>query len=241
MCDKKNRYTLWCLLLAIVMYSFTNMQHHYTTEELTGKGTPNFSGKGYQLQPAAHEAFLQMQQEAKKAGIHFKVVSSYRSYDHQKRIWERKFKTFTSNGLTPFQAINKIVEYSTIPGTSRHHWGTDIDIVDGNAPQPKNLLLEEHFQNDGPFCKLKEWMDQNAEKFGFYLVYTDDINRKGFKYEPWHYSYAPISIPMLSEYRKLDIPEFLRTSELSGNNVMNTSFINSYITNNVFDINPKLQ
>ena len=31
-------------------------------------------------------------------------------------------------GRLIIDAINEIIRFSTIPGTSRHHWGTDIDI-----------------------------------------------------------------------------------------------------------------
>jgi len=199
-----------------------------------------FYGDGYKLRKEAYEAFLKMKAEASKSGIKIKVVSSYRNYAHQNRIWERKYKKFTKEGLSSIQAIRKIIEYSTIPGTSRHHWGTDLDIVDGNAKQPKGLLLEKNFHNEGPFCKLKEWMDEHANNFGFYLVYTDKKDRKGFKYEPWHYTYAPLSIPMLKSYRKLDIKQELQQVNLVGSEDFTTNFIEQYITKNVLDINPKL-
>lgn len=76
------------------------------------------------------------------------------------------------------------MEYSTIPGTSRHHWGTDIDIIDANQPYKGDPLESDKFHGDGPFCALKEWMDLHANTFGFYLVYTDNDKRTGFYYEP---------------------------------------------------------
>lgn len=205
-----------------------------------GKSNPHFFGEGYNLRKEAHDAFIKMSEKALESGIKIKVVSSYRNYAHQNRIWERKYKKFTSEGLSPEAAIQKIVEYSTIPGTSRHHWGTDLDIVDGAPPQPKGLLLEENFAADGPFCKFKEWMDKHANSFGFYLVYTDNPDRKGFKYEPWHYSYAPLSKPMLQEYKKLNIKEELQKVNLMGSEHFSNEFINQYISQNIFDINPLL-
>ena len=108
------------------------------------------------------------------------------------------------------QVISKIIEYSTIPGTSRHHWGTDLDIIDANSTYKGDVLVPSKFHGTGPFCKLKEWMDNNAANFGFKLVYTDTPTREGFKYEPWHYSFAEISKPMLSEYRNIDLKSFLK-------------------------------
>ncbi len=219
---------------------FAMKQSNFSTADLMGKNNPPLFGDGYRLRKQAHDAFLRMKTEALKSGFDIKVVSSYRNYAHQNRIWEGKYKRFTTQGLSPAKAISKIIEYSTIPGTSRHHWGTDIDIVDGSAKQPKNLLLAKHFEENGPFCKFKEWLDRHAADFGFYLVYTDRIDRKGFKYEPWHYSYAPLSIPMLKDYLKLDIALELKKANLLGDAHITENFIKQYIKDNILDINPKL-
>ncbi len=138
-------------------------------------------------------------------------------------------------------AIEKIIEYSTIPGTSRHHWGTDIDIIDGNAkPRPKSVLESELFHGDGPFCKIKNWLTENANSFGFYEVYTNNANRKGFKYEPWHYSYAPVSKPMLLEYKKLDVKKIIQQEKILGSEHFTDTFITNYKKQHLLDINPEL-
>ncbi|GAA4277248.1 M15 family metallopeptidase [Aquimarina mytili] len=226
--------------LGLSLASFSIFQSEFSKDDLMGKGNPSLYGEGFKLRKEAYEAFLKMKAEASKSGFKIKVVSSYRNYAHQNRIWERKYKRFTADGLSPIDAIKKIIEYSTIPGTSRHHWGTDIDIVDGNARQPKGLLLAENFESDGPFCKFKEWMDKHANSFGFYLVYTDKKDRKGFKYEPWHYSYAPLSIPMLKAYQKLSIIEELKKAKLLGSSFFTDDFIQKYSIENISDINPEL-
>jgi len=227
-------------LVGLSSMSFADFESKISKDDLMGKGTPTLVGEGYKLRKKANQAFLKMKSAALKQGIKIKVVSSYRDYKHQNRIWERKYKRYTANGLSPIKAIHKIIEYSTIPGTSRHHWGTDIDIVDGSVKQPKNVLLEKHFHNTGPFTQFKTWMDHNANDFGFYLVYTNKKNRKGFKYEPWHYSYAPSSVPMLQEFKKIDIKTELQKAILMGSPHFTSAFIQQYMKENVLDINPKL-
>jgi len=229
-------------VLGVSFLSFSSIRpQEFSKDILMGKGDPLLLGEGYNLRKEAHQAFLKMSAAAQKSGFKIKVVSSYRNYAHQNRIWERKYKKFTQEGLSPIEAIQKIIEYSTIPGTSRHHWGTDIDIVDGNAFQPKDgLLLEQNFEGDGPFCPFKEWLDIHANTFGFYLVYTNDKKRKGFKYEPWHYSYAPLSIAMLKAYKKIDIITELKNVKLLGSNFFTEDFINKYLSNNILDINSDL-
>nr|WP_173427057.1 M15 family metallopeptidase [Kordia jejudonensis] len=208
--------------------------------ELIGKGNPAVFGNGFSLRKEAYDAFVRMREAAAKDGISIHVVSSYRNYAHQNRIWERKYTRFTKQGLSPINAIKKIIEYSTIPGTSRHHWATDIDIIDKNASYSGDVLVPKKFHGDGPFCKLREWLENNANSFGFYIVYTDKAGRKGFKYEPWHYSYAPISKPMLQEYKNLNIKEMLQAEKLLGSEHFDEHFINSYIKENILDINPEL-
>jgi LAS superfamily LD-carboxypeptidase LdcB len=88
------------------------------------------------LLPEAGKAFEEMQKEARKAGIELEIVSAYRSYERQQRIWNRKYTSNAKQGLSPEKNIQKIIEYSTLPGTSRHHWGTDVDLIDGSkAPK----------------------------------------------------------------------------------------------------------
>ena len=178
-------------LLILFLMSFTTVIQ-FPKEELLGKGTPELFGKNHQLRKEAHDAYIKMSTAALKDGLKMKVVSSYRSYAHQNRIWERKYKRFRARGMEALAAIKKIIEYSIIPGTSRHHWGTDLDIVLDIPNPPDDVLLAEHFHQNGPFCKLKEWLDQHAASFGFELVYTDNANRKGFKYEPWHFTYLSL-------------------------------------------------
>ncbi|HAT65812.1 MAG TPA: D-alanyl-D-alanine carboxypeptidase [Flavobacteriaceae bacterium] len=214
----------------------------FSRNQLIGKGNPDIVGDSYlsKMHKETATALKRMKAEALKSNINIEVVSAYRSFQRQKEIFEGKYVKYTSEGLSPMKAIEKIIEYSTIPGTSRHHWGTDLDLIDGNAPRPESVLVASNFHGTGPFCKMKEWMDEHAESFGFYEVYTNNANRKGFKYEPWHFSYAPVSKPMLQAYKKLDIKEILSEEKVKGSTHFSESFIQKYRTENILDINPKL-
>ena len=220
--------------------SFAFAQNIISSEELIGKGNPELFGEDYKLREEAHLAFQKMKEEALKEGVQIQIVSSYRNFDHQKRIWERKYKRFRNQGLSEEKSIQKIIEYSTIPGTSRHHWATDIDIIDANVHAPKYVLREENFHRDGSYIYLKKWMDEHANSFGFYLVYTADLNRKGFKYEPWHYSYKALSQNYLKNYKNLNIQEILQKEKLLGSEYFSEAFISTYRNENILDINPEL-
>src|SRR5690606_10963489 len=227
--------------LLIINPSFNfNFLNEFPEEELIGKGKPALFGDDFKLRNEAFFQLNQMRIAAKESGFNIHVISSYRSYIHQNGIWERKYKSYRSQGLSHQKTIEKIIEYSTIPGTSRHHWGTDLDIIDSTRGIPSNPLSEVHFNEGGRMHKFKIWLDENAEKFGFYLVYTNVTDRKGFAYEPWHFSYKPLSIKMLKAYKELDIKKILQQNKLMGSENFTDEFVEKYKRENILDINPDL-
>ncbi|NAS29525.1 D-alanyl-D-alanine carboxypeptidase family protein [Flavobacteriaceae bacterium R38] len=228
------------IIVFVMMIPISLIAQNFSGDELIGKGNPELFGEGIGLRKEAYEAFLKMKAAAKKEGINIKVVSGYRNFDRQKAIYESKYRRFTNSGLSPEKSIRKIIEYSTIPGTSRHHWGTDIDVIDDNGKYSGDVLIADKFHGNGPFCKFKEWMDLHANSFGFYLVYTDNANRKGFEYEPWHYSYRALSKQMLTEYIKIDIKKVLFDEQLLGKEYLDDEFINTYHRDHILGINPEL-
>ncbi|MGC1516803.1 MAG: M15 family metallopeptidase [Maribacter sp.] len=225
------------LAVSLTPHLFAQEDIEYSITELMGKAKIELFGKGINLRQEAHDAFLEMKKAAYIAGIELKIVSSYRSFERQRTIFERKFINNTDEGMKPLAAIDKIIEYSTIPGTSRHHWGTDIDVVDGYRNVEGDVLVPEKFGAGGPFEDFKRWMDEHSETYGFYLVYTDEPKRRGFKYEPWHYSYAPLSIPMLEQFRSKNITSLLQQEDFYGSEHFTNGFLKSYIQNNILDIN----
>ena len=229
------------LALTIVPSSLLLQDTKYSIEELMGKEDIKLYGDGINLRKEAHDAFVEMKKAAQADGIEMKIVSSYRSFDRQAVIFERKYLKYTEEeGMEPLDAIEKIIEYSTIPGTSRHHWGTDIDLIDGSPKVDGDVLVASKFGTGGPFEKFKLWMDENSKKYNYYLVYTDDPKRRGFKYEPWHYSYAPLSIPMLKSFRLKNIMKQLEQEDFLGGDHLTTEFVKTYIEDNILDINPEL-
>jgi len=232
------RYILYCFFLTLSFVG--SSQNNFSKKALTGRGDLTLVGTSIKLQKQVFEAFEEMKKAALKEGISIKIVSGYRSFDRQKLIWNRKYNLYISQGLEPNTALQKIVEYSTLPGSSRHHWGTDIDIIDASVKAPNSLLNEINYVENGPYFQLKKWMDKNAESFGFYLVYTKNSERKGFKYEPWHYTYKPLSKPMLEAFKKLNLRTFYNDLKLNGNEYLTKDFLDTYFSENVLDINLRL-
>ena len=222
------------LFLCLSMY--TSAQHIDPLFVL-GKTSPPLVGS---MQEEVYEAYERMRQAAAKEGIDIKVVSAHRSYHRQREIWNAKYKTLTLQGLPAKDAIQEIIAYSTLPGTSRHHWGTDIDIIDNANPQSGDVLLAEKFYGDGPSSALRSWMNRNAADYGFLEVYTDHPNRKGFAHEPWHYTYHSLSKAYLEVLTNQVISEIAKDEQLLGRKFLDADFFKSYTTEHLLDINPIL-
>lgn len=168
--------------------------------------TPNFvriarqySDKpGRIMQDVAYEAFKAMHKAALEDGITLVIKSATRNFDYQKGIWERKWTgaTTLSNGvnlahstLSDVEKARMILLYSSMPGTSRHHWGTDIDL---------NAFNNAYFET-GKGLDIYNWLRANAADFGFCQPYTakNATRPKGYEEEKWHWSYLPLAIPYL--------------------------------------------
>jgi len=149
-------------------------------------------------------SFLAMRDAARREGVDLRAVSSYRDYDRQLTLWNRKWRgerpLFGRDGrpldharLSEPQLVDAILAWSAIPGGSRHHWGTDVDVIDGAAmPDGYQVqLLPSEYARDGVFARLTAWLDRHMSRFGFFRPYGSD--RGGAGVEPWHLSYAPIA------------------------------------------------
>ena len=230
------------ILFLFFSISYGQKYDEFSTKQLTGQSDIHITkNENFQLLPEVAESFKLMKKAALNNGINIKIVSSFRSFTRQKQIWNNKFIKNDSIGYSVKKNIKKIMEYSTIPGTSRHHWGTDIDIIDGNISPKGDVLLTEKFYGNGPYVKLEKWLGENSEKFGFYLVYTNDNERNGFKHEPWHYSYAPLSKEFLVKFIEIDLKKMLNENKILGSEYMSDKFLASYIKNFILGINPKLK
>lgn len=151
----------------------------------------SISGYTMYLRKETLNAFLQMEDAAEKDGIELKIASATRNFDYQKDLWNNKWTALPSSmdGLIKFK---KILEYSAVPGTSRHHWGTDIDINNAN-PQ--------YFETEKGEA-VYEWLTKNASLYGFCQPYT--ANRlTGYNEEKWHWSYLPLSQKLTEDYKNL--------------------------------------
>jgi len=149
--------------------------------------------------------FDRLRTDAEQAGFDLRVLSGFRGFSHQLSIWNRKARgevavldsaaaPLSIHRLTEVEWVYAILRWSALPGASRHHWGTDLDIYD-EAARPSGYeidLIPEEVESGGMFAPLHEWLDQQiatGTAHGFFRPY--DRDRGGVAPERWHLSHAP--------------------------------------------------
>ena len=236
-----NKRNLLCILMLLLANRLMHAQE-INTEILIGMDNSRIVSDTILLEKKTYSAFIKMKDAAEKDGIIIKLVSGFRDFYRQQMIWNNKYKKFTNEfSLDGPTAIKEIIRFSTIPGTSRHHWGTEIDIIDKNFENEKDLLISKKYEDGGIFNSLKKWMDKNSKRFGFYIVYDDDSNRPGFEYEPWHYTYKPVSDLYQREFLKLNLKSIISKTKVEGKEFINDEFIKKYIDENIMGISSHLK
>ncbi len=156
------------------------------------------------LHYGAVASFLAMRDAARAAGIDLQAASSFRDHDRQMLLWNRKWRgerpLYGRDGrlleaarLSETERVDAILAWSALPGGSRHHWGSDVDVFDAAAAPPgyQVQLLPAEYAGDGVFARLSAWLDDHMGRFGFFRPYGSD--RGGAGVEPWHLSYAPLA------------------------------------------------
>lgn len=175
----------------------------------------------------AAASFLSLRDAAAAAGIELVARSSFRDFDTQLLIWNRKWQgekpLYDRNGallerstLADGEVIDAILCWTAVPGGSRHHWGSDVDVIDAAAvPAGYNVeLTPAEYAASGIFARLNTWLDANLARFGFYRPYRTD--RGGVSPEPWHISYAPVALPALESLSLSMLRQVLEASSIAG-------------------------
>lgn len=202
----------------------------FNTLELTGRAAthvqlvPTFR---CQLHPGVIKPLREMRQQAARAGIDLYPVSGFRDFARQAAIWNAKFRgerpvlDRTGQPLDPLvldapARLDALLAWSALPGASRHHWGTDFDVVDRAAlPEGYDVqLVPSEYAPGGVFARLADWLDEHAERFGFFRPYATD--RGGVQPEAWHLSYAPLAALALAALTPGVLADAIATAQIEG-------------------------
>ena len=178
-----------------------------TLDQLCGKTDEHIAVEGDHagiLHQQVVEPFEALKTKAASAGFDLRIASGYRSFDRQLAIWnakacgERPVLDDTScavdvNSLTEIETVQAILRWSALPGTSRHHWGSDFDVYDAASVDAdyQVQLIPEETKDGGVFAGMHRWLDEVLPKTDFFRPYEKDLGGTGP--EPWHLSYEPVA------------------------------------------------
>ena len=152
------------------------------------------------------DAFKHLQADAAEAGFLLALASSHRGFERQLAIWnakaagkrilyDRNGKVLDYQSLGKQQLLESILCWSAVPGLSRHHWGSDIDVFDASAMQLADVrLIPGEVEGNGPCAAMHEWLTEKIENnhaHGFFRPYQN--NACQVAEEKWHLSYQPVA------------------------------------------------
>lgn len=168
-------------------------KYHYLEENYIPKNLTElyegYSKPGMYLVKEASDAYGQMAQDIRKENLKIRAISSYRSYDYQKRLYEKYEKIDGKQGAD---------KYSARPGFSEHQTGLVVDI-------DNEVLSYEEFGKTEEF----KWMQKNAHKYGFILRYPEGKEFiTGYTYEAWHYRYVGKKIASYIKKHNITFDEY---------------------------------
>jgi LAS superfamily LD-carboxypeptidase LdcB len=177
--------------------------------------------------PEAAAAFLRLRAAAARDGIDLRPYSAFRGYAAQARIWAMKFngraplydsqgRVRERSGWSEDDVISHILDWSALPGASRHQWGSEIDVVDGAVMPPgyRPQLLPVEVAEGGLFAPLHRWLDVHLAAHGFFRPYAR--YQGGMFPEPWHLSYAPVSLRAIDDLTLAVLRRATEASQLPG-------------------------
>ena len=149
--------------------------------------------EGHKMDSTCVNALKNLIEDARKAGLTCVLNSSYRDMGTQTYLWNKRYNNYISQGYSEEEAYRLSARRVAYPGTSEHHTGLAIDIVE--------------IVKDGT---LYEWFRQHAWEYGFVVRYKGEKeNLTGIKDEPWHLRYVGKEVAQILQENDWCLEEFL--------------------------------
>ena len=181
----------------------------------------------------------ELRERASEQGFDLQVCSGFRSFQRQQLIWDAKLggqrKVLDDNGgvvdlqqLSPWQQLQAVLRWSALPGASRHHWGTDLDIYDAASLPPgyQLQLTADEVKPGGVLGHFHAWLDEALEGSDFYRPYAED--RGGVAVERWHISYRPLAMQCAEALQPALLEQFLAGTSIASKEVVLAHFAEIY-------------
>lgn len=145
------------------------------------------------------EAALQLEnmfEDAKEDGVYLLAVSGYRSYEYQKKLYDKKVKR---------SGKEEADKYVAVPGTSEHQTGFVMDVLSSEYKK-----LEEGFK----YTDAYKWLCNHMDKYGFIIRYPKGKEHiTGYEYEPWHLRYVGKDAAKEIKDKNITLEEYIEMSK----------------------------
>ncbi len=148
-------------------------------------------------------------QAGEEAGHHIYFGSGYRSIEHQEFNYDWNVENYMSQGMNEEEAQLKTEEYIAPPGSSEHHTGLAVDLLD-----------EEWVANGGGYSEAfderpsQHFLEDTMQDYGFILRYPQGKEEvTGYGYEPWHFRYVGEENARFIVEHELTLEEYLELIE----------------------------
>lgn len=168
-----------CFNLLVIVNKTYSLPLEYIPPDLVNLRDNGISttSKDSRLRSVATADLKNMMFAMDSAGISTIVLSAYRSFQDQDKLFEQ---------YTSIYGLDKANTFSAQPGHSQHQLGLAVDFTTTEISN----ALDNSFAN----TKAGKWLHDNSYKYGFILSYPDGYDKStGYEYEPWHYRYIGIN------------------------------------------------
>ncbi len=178
-------------VLIYVSKTGTKLSQNYVPTDLVSVGSYGAWGM---IKSVVLDAYKSMYEAALSEGIDYLIISPYRDYALQLRLF---------NQYSDRDGVENAKMYSALPGTSEHQTGYAIDVSTANLGY--SLSEEMGSMPEGI------WLENNAHKYGFIVRYPKNKTYiTGYIYEPWHLRYLGVDVATEIHNKGITFDEYVR-------------------------------
>ncbi|MDR1759220.1 MAG: M15 family metallopeptidase [Fibrobacter sp.] len=203
------------------------MNADLTPYGIGNKGLTTILPENFIVRETTAEPLKNLRSAALQAGFSIQIESAYRSFERQLSIWNRKAAgelplldaagNLRARPQNEKEMVEAILTWSALPGASRHHFGTEVDVSDAFAiPEGYQVQLTPE-ECSGMFAPFHRWLSaqiENETAFGFARVFVP--GRGKIQPEEWHLSHLPGAREMQKKIDPQALREIYETTEIFG-------------------------
>jgi zinc D-Ala-D-Ala carboxypeptidase len=149
------------------------LRHDFAPPDLVNVSAAGFERTGDTIRRIVVADLADLRHAAETNGTPFIIVSAFRSYEYQQRLFDNQV-----------EAVGEAeAETSTaLPGHSEHQLGTTIDILDPAAAELTTAFAT---------TPTGRWVAAHAHEYGFVMSYPNEAREQTcYDFEPWHLRYV---------------------------------------------------